>query len=54
MAQMVEHLPRKHEALSSNTSHTHTHTHTHKLWFKTTIKMYNLRIFMGQALSEDW
>jgi hypothetical protein len=32
VAQMLEHLPSKCEALSSNTStlkHTHTHTHNH-------------------------
>jgi hypothetical protein len=30
MAQVVECLPIKYEALTSNTSITHTHTHTHK------------------------
>jgi hypothetical protein len=29
MAQVIEHLPKKHEALSSKPGTTHTHTHTH-------------------------
>jgi hypothetical protein len=28
VTQVVEHLPSKHKAMSSNTSTTHTHTHT--------------------------
>jgi hypothetical protein len=30
MAQLVEHLPSKSQALSSNPNNTHTYTHTHK------------------------